>query len=511
MMKTKYLLIVIGGLSVLAACHKHDNPDTGMTNNEIQMSPGKVTKALLGPSGLDASNTQVKVYDFLSGFSGILTVNGTQTDYDGSERFKYFGDIVTYPGSDDPWSFTSGRHYYWTRTGQHDFFGWIENDQNITGLNNTAFFGSGQPYLDEGTQELSIPSVTFTETTKQYDFVYSDITSRTAGDEGYTDVVPLSFKHLFTALSLTIRNSSTSNITINSVSIPDLPIKGSATIDYSGSTSPVAAEYSTPTKDGNKLFFDNKFSGGVTIPAKEEGVAAHEYDVFTGTAVAAGGPEYRLLWPVGRSVLSPTTLPDPVAADSLIVLDYNVGEANIVTRLKFPPVDLNAGAKNKVVMEFLDKKIRLVFIVQDWVEENVPRSFEMESVSSTQLKFDERTCIKGTKFTEPSGKQSIPITVTNAKTIIGDFNIYTPIGGKLKISASGHTQYFEINPTQVIINPEVDPRVELQIKPVNRTGTPRTEDSKIKLHFSVESNGREIEANSEINRDNYTIIWNRDV
>lgn len=504
--------MVVGGLSLLAACTKQGDPDSGMTSDEILMTPGQVTKGLLGTTGLDASNTQVRVYDYLSNFSGSLTVNGVSTTYDGSTRFKYFGDIVTYPESDDPWSFPSGHHYYWTRTGRHEFFGWIENDHNISGLNNTAFFGSGQPYFNESTQELSIPSITFTETTGQYDFVYSQITSRVAGEEGYTAVVPLNFKHLFSALSLTIRNSSSSDITINSVSIPDLPIKGSATIDYSGNTSPIVAQYSTPTTDGNKRLFDNKFSGGVTIPAKEEGVAAHEYDVFTGQAVSGNGPEYRLLWPVSNTVLSPTSTP-PASADSLIVLDYNVGSSNVPARLKFPNISFTAGAKNKVTMEFLDKKIRLIFIVEDWEEETVPRSFEMESVSSTQLKFDDRTCIIGQKFYEPSGKKSVPITVTNGKTILGAFNIYTPVGGKLMISASGHTQYFELNPTQVVINPENPDnlRVNLQIKPVNNTGVPRTEDSKIKLHFFVENNGREIEADSEINRDNYTIIWNRDI
>ena len=159
------------------------------------------------------------------------------------------------------------------------------------------------------------------------------------------------------------------------------------------------------------------------------------------------------------------------------------------------------------MLQFLDKQIKLQFQVLPWDYEEIPMSFEMDAVNATALKFVDGTYSDAGKvFVQgDSGPQTQQIAVLNGKTIEGAFNIYTPVGAHIQIGVSGDTDYFTVTPSATTVNPEHDGG-KIILKIIPNTSKTRTRDVKIKLHFSVIRNGREMDADTEINRDNYTII-----
>ena len=70
--------------------------------------------------------------------------------YTSSDVFKYFSDVISYPGGDGAWTYDSGNSYRWTRTGTHTFFGWMTAD-GASSLTTQGFFGSA-PSFNEGTR-----------------------------------------------------------------------------------------------------------------------------------------------------------------------------------------------------------------------------------------------------------------------------------------------------------------------------------------------------------------------
>lgn len=93
-----------------------------------------------------------------------------------------------------------------------------------------AFFGNGFAF-DEETYVLTIPAVAFTNTTPQFDFMYSDIFTT----EPINTSVPLEFKHLFSAFYITGLNRDEANeVTVKELTITGLKSTKSATIDFSG-------------------------------------------------------------------------------------------------------------------------------------------------------------------------------------------------------------------------------------------------------------------------------------
>lgn len=127
------------------------------------------------------------------------------------------------------WPFVDGPHQWCP--GEHKFFGWLAQDANMTASNTPeAFFGSGFGF-DEATHVLTIPQVTFTKDTPQFDFMYSDIFIT----EPINTPVPLEFKHLFSAFYITALNRDEANkVTVKEITITGLKSTKSAAIDFIG-------------------------------------------------------------------------------------------------------------------------------------------------------------------------------------------------------------------------------------------------------------------------------------
>lgn len=510
-------------LAALAGCERHD-PDVDVLDKGViqleALGTDTSTKALLNQGDLEVDGMKVKVYDFLSGYSG--TISG-HTD---GEEFVYIEDNVIYDGNATwKWPFET-KSYLWTRTGVHKFFGWLMEDPNNAGFKTESFFDTYQTDFGGIGKYLDLTKV-LTASSPQYDFLYSEVNSVTASTRT-SEIVPLEMKHLFGAFAFTVKNESTADITIKSITVPNFPVSGHTRIDYTGSSVvlPSQIKANDPVAVSGTHFFENAFSNTL-LNKKVEGTPSKEYDIFTGNEVTGGNYNYRLVWPVTLETLSPLTPftgdTSPGSgnenrvyeqSDSLIVLNYVVGGYETTTRLKFPrmtstegdPMAFSAGKKTKLTLQFLDKQIRLMFQVLPWDYEEVPMSFEVDAVNTTQLKFFDGTYSDAGKVYEADGvTKTQQIAVLNGKTIEGSFNIYTPVGAHIQIGVSGDIDYFTVTPSATTVNPEHDGG-KINLKIVPNTTKPRTRDVKIKLHFSVVRNGREIDADTEINRDNYTII-----
>ena len=510
-------------LASLAGCERHIPEERVLDKDSIQLEAlgtDLSTKGLLNQGDLEVNGMKVKVYDFLSGYTG--TISG----HTNGEEFLYIDDSVVYDDSKTwKWPFVNAT-YTWTRTGEHKFFGWLEEDPANASFKTSSFFDTYTLNLNGNNRYLDLGKV-LTASSPQYDFLYSEVNTVPAASRT-SAVVPLDMKHLFGAFAFTIKNESSSAITIKSITVPDFPVSGLTRLDYSGDavSLPAKTKANDPVKISGTPFFTNAFNSTV-LPAKVEGVPATEYNVYTAQPVNGSNYDYRLVWPVTMETISPLTLfkgdtgPESgnetrtyEATDSLIILNYMIGGKERTTRLRFPrmtstegdPMAFSAGKKTKLTLQFLDKQIKLQFQVLPWDYEEVPMSFEVDAVNSTQLKFVDGTYSDAGKVFEADGiTKTQQIAVLNGKTIEGSFNIYTPVGAHIQIGVSGDIDYFTVTPSATTVNPENDGgRIVLRIIP--NTSKPRTRDVKIKLHFSVIRNGREMDADTEINRDNYTII-----
>ena len=513
-------------LTVLVGCRRHDPEENTVLDNDVirmeAIGNDTASKAFLNKGDLEVNGMKVKVYDFLSGY------NGTILGHQNSEEFCYIDDSVRYNDDQNAetwnWPFVAASHN-WTRTGVHKFFGWLEEDPATT--TSQSFFDTYTTNFTGGNCYLDLAKV-LTANSPQYDFLYSEVNKVEAVNRS-SSIVPLNMKHLFGAFAFTVRNESSSDITIHSITVPDFPVSGDVRLDYSGDavSLPPRTKLYDPVAVSGTPFFANAFSNTV-LPRKVENVTSTEYNIFTAEPVNGNNYDYRLVWPVTLESIAPQTPFDGdkspgsgnenreyYATDSLIILNYSIGGHQATTRVKFPkmtsvegdPMAFSAGKKTKLMLQFLDKQIKLQFQVLPWEYEEVPMSFEIDAVNATQLKFVDGTYSDAGKVYEQgdSGPKTQQIAVLNGKTIEGAFNIYTPVGAHIQIGVSGDIDYFTVTPSATTVNPEHDGgRIVLKIIP--NTSKPRTRDVKIKLHFSVIRNGREMDADTEINRDNYTII-----
>lgn len=451
------------------------------------------TKAMMSSGDLLTSGNKIKVYDLLSSFSG--TISG----WDGSS--PYIADEIVYNGT-EIWKYASNGVYPWTSTGTHRFFGYLSHDA-IDNKDVTALF---TPSLTTTatSASLSVPEIAFNTSTTQFDFIYSDMVTRNAADKNY-QVVPLSFKHLFTALSVQVENTSDVKVRVNSITFENLKNKNNAKITFGDPSDVVYG--TTPSASGS--FFPAMPS---ELPELERN---EKYDALT-TQKNPIERTFFMLWPLTAEQVSPSTPetdPDRIAdgceykaTDSLILVNYQmyVEEGGVwkwtdarTTRMKIPEIAWEAGKKNHFTIQFTDKIIQLTCSVLPWEFSQYDVDYSEGSVVvPAQLKYDASTC----------NIDDVTKTVTyNGRSIKATFTIMAPVGGIWTVGMKGDTQFFSITPSSGVINPDVDGgKVTLTITP-NLT-LPRTSDKTIKLSFSVTKGGREVDANDEINRDNYTVL-----
>ena len=281
--------------AALSSCAKMrvETEDVRPAGTSIRMavsSEGAQTKALFDASSFSAEGNVLQIWDvyFNSVVAPQAYIEGTNVVSTGPTGavwpFKE-GDAVTSPD----------KHYYWTKTGTHRFYGVLVKDNSGSApLTPTTRWG-----FDAAHKVYSVPDTTLTLTSPQFDFVYSNVIERNLDNGAPTTAVPLKFNHLFSAFGFTFENDSPSSFNIKSATLK-VDDQAAATIDYSNvwdkGFAPADADNWNPevTYTGLTMSSQTGISGKtVEIPP------ATCYDMFQGGKITdmTKYDKYTLIWP----------------------------------------------------------------------------------------------------------------------------------------------------------------------------------------------------------------------
>lgn len=252
-------------------------------------SEGTQTKALFDATSFAAKGNVLQIWDvyFNSVVAPQAYIEGTNVVSTGTGAVWPFkeGDAVSSPD----------KHYYWTKTGTHRFYGVLVKDNSGSEpLTPTTGWG-----FDAAHKVYSVPTTTLTLTSPQFDFVYSNVIERNLDNGDPTTAVPLKFNHLFSAFGFTFKNDSPSSFNIKSVSLK-VDNKAAATIDYSNvwekNFAPADADNWNPVV----TYSDLAMSPDAGISGKTGEIQAGTcYDMFQDGLITdmTKYDKYTLIWP----------------------------------------------------------------------------------------------------------------------------------------------------------------------------------------------------------------------
>lgn len=249
-------------------------------------SEGTQTKALFDAASFSAAGNVLQIWDVY--FNSVVA---PQAYIEGT-------NVVSTGTTGAVWPFKEGdavKHYYWTKTGTHRFYGVLVKDNSGSApLTPTTRWG-----FDAAHKVYSVPTTTLTLTSPQFDFVYSNVIERNLDNGDPTTAVPLKFNHLFSAFGFTFKNDSPSSFNIKSVSLK-VGNKAAATIDYSNvwekNFAPTDAENWNPVV----TYSDLAMSPDAGISGKTGDIQAGTcYDMFQGGLITdmTKYDKYTLIWP----------------------------------------------------------------------------------------------------------------------------------------------------------------------------------------------------------------------
>lgn len=210
--------------AALSSCAKMrvETEDVRPSGTPIRMavsSEGAQTKALFDAASFSAAGNVLQIWDVY--FNSVVA---PQAYIEGT-------NVVSTGTTGAVWPFKEGdavKHYYWTKTGTHRFYGVLVKDNSGSApLTPTTGWG-----FDAAHKVYSVPTTTLTLTSPQFDFVYSNVIERNLDNGAPTTAVPLKFNHLFSAFGFTFENDSPSSFNIKSATLK-VDDKAAATIDYS--------------------------------------------------------------------------------------------------------------------------------------------------------------------------------------------------------------------------------------------------------------------------------------
>lgn len=254
-------------------------------------SEGAQTKALFGAASFAAKGNVLQIWDvyFNSVVAPQAYIEGTNVVSTGTGAVWPFkdGDALSSPD----------KHYYWTKTGTHRFYGVLVKDNSGSApLTPTTGWG-----FDAAHKVYSVPTTTLTLTSPQFDFVYSNVIERNLDNGAPTTAVPLKFNHLFSAFGFTFENDSPSSFNIKSATLK-VDDQAAATIDYSNvwdkGFAPADADNWNPAVTYTGL----TMSSTTGISGKTGDIQAGTcYDMFQGGLLdknnMANYDKYTLIWP----------------------------------------------------------------------------------------------------------------------------------------------------------------------------------------------------------------------
>lgn len=277
--------------AALSSCAKMrvETEDVRPAGTPIRMavsSEGTQTKALFDADSFSAVGNVLQIWDVY--FNSVVA---PQAYIEGT-------NVVSTGTTGAVWPFKEGdavKHYYWTKTGTHRFYGVLVKDNSGSApLTPTTGWG-----FDAAHKVYSVPDTTLTLTSPQFDFVYSNVIERNLDNGAPTTAVPLKFNHLFSAFGFTFENDSPSSFNIKSATLK-VDDRAAAKIDYSNvwdkGFAPADADNWNPavTYTGLTMSSQTGISGKtVEIPP------ATCYDMFQGGKITdmTKYDKYTLIWP----------------------------------------------------------------------------------------------------------------------------------------------------------------------------------------------------------------------
>ena len=279
--------------AALSSCAKMrvETEDVRPVGTPIRMavsSEGAQTKALFDAASFSAEGNVLQIWDVY--FNSVVA---PQAYIEGT-------NVVSTGTTGAVWPFKEGdavKHYYWTKTGTHRFYGVLVKDNSgSTPLTPTTGWG-----VDAAHKVYSVPTTTLTLTSPQFDFVYSNVIERNLDNGAPTTAVPLKFNHLFSAFGFTFENDSPSSFNIKSATLK-VDDQAAATIDYSNvwdkGFAPADADNWNPAVTYTGL----TMSSTTGISGKTGDIQAGTcYDMFQGGLLdknnMANYDKYTLIWP----------------------------------------------------------------------------------------------------------------------------------------------------------------------------------------------------------------------
>ena len=283
--------------AALSSCAKMrvETEDVRPAGTPIRMavsSEGAQTKALFDAPSFSAEGNVLQIWDvyFNSVVAPQAYIEGTNVVSTGPTGavwpFKE-GDAVTSPD----------KHYYWTKTGTHRFYGVLVKDNSGSApLTPTTGWG-----FDAAHKVYSVPTTTLTLTSPQFDFVYSNVIERNLDNGAPTTAVPLKFNHLFSAFGFTFENDSPSSFNIKSATLK-VDDKAAAKIDYSNVWDKGFAPADADNWNPEVTYTGLTMSSQTGISGKNVDIQAGTcYDMFQGVLIdkdnMANYDKYTLIWP----------------------------------------------------------------------------------------------------------------------------------------------------------------------------------------------------------------------
>lgn len=278
--------------AALSSCAKMrvETEDVRPAGTPIRMavsSEGAQTKALFDADSFSAEGNVLQIWDVY--FNSVV-----------APQAYIEGTNVVSTGTGTVWPFKEGdavKHYYWTKTGTHRFYGVLVKDNSGSApLTPTTGWG-----FDAAHKVYSVPTTTLTLTSPQFDFVYSNVIERNLDNGAPTTAVPLKFNHLFSAFGFTFENDSPSSFNIKSATLK-VHDKAAATIDYSNVWDKGFAPADADNWNPEVTYTGLTMSSTTGISGKTGDIQAGTcYDMFHGGLLdknnMAKYDKYTLIWP----------------------------------------------------------------------------------------------------------------------------------------------------------------------------------------------------------------------
>lgn len=490
-----YAACLLAALALGASCTKTVYDEGQQTESpaiSLSVTEAAQTRAMIDNTNFGTSGNRIQVYDFWTdgntGSKYIDAYAGPEVDNTSSQHIKG----TTWPFVDK----SSGElvRYNWTSTGVHKFFGWLAVDATTKdgSKNMTAesFFGNGFSF-NETSKVLTIPAKTLDQSTPQFDFLYSDINSVDV-TKGVPSNVPMSFSHLFAAVSFGAKNTSNSVVKLLEFKVEKLYNAKSATINFSGSTPTVV--YADGTQGGvfRKVAYSDA-AAAVTVP--KDGSGTTMYNIF-------GKPgekqEFTLIWPQAMNQLYSTdvvtedTDGNPIYPDSYkMSVKYTVDNVLFEKRINFDnTLAWEAGKKYHYDIIFADKMVELKRVVNPWDYVSEDINFENQTVS-----VKEGNSLSWDKSVSEVDVDNKKVAIKDNKPAVGTVTLDTPKGGRWFAFLSGDVDAFKIidceGPVGTTARIQVQPIVESPLR-----------DYVVKVHFIVRTaDGKTYDADSVVQPD----------